>query len=122
MRRSVVVLAAVTVLLVAGLAVAAETPDPSLDHHDHHTDPHRPDGNGPPSADPWQQRRRHNRHDKSAPLDVSSTDWWWVAPTVAAVFLVFYLSTNRYRRLGGLSLRLYLTRYFSAEPLHGPQR
>jgi hypothetical protein len=126
---------AVAIILALTLMSGADGREDPTDHTDHtdHTTERRddtttflpprdttrvPDTTESPREHHEDQRpKRIEKHDKSAPLDVASTDWWWVGPVVAAVFLVFFLSTNRVKRLGGISIRQWLVRYFSAEPL-----
>jgi hypothetical protein len=72
----------------------------------------------PPAHDAPRHRGPIEKHDKSAPIDVTSSDWWWIPPLVGVLFMLFYASTNRVKRLENKSLRIYLMRHFSAEPLH----
>jgi hypothetical protein len=104
----------VTLVVVCSVVLAAGSGE--------HSDTHEPTSTTTPAPKPDHIPTEHfpdriNRNDKSASLDVTPTDWWWVGPTVTAVFLIFYISTNRLKRLGGISFRLYIVRYFSAEPL-----
>lgn len=67
---------------------------------------------------PPPDHKKVRRDDKSAPLEIDNTDWWWVPIVVLALFASFMLMTRKLACLKGQSVRMSLLKYISVETLY----